>query len=297
MSITMKIRQPASRFLVVCLVSLQTALPCLVLAQGGPAVEQAAPVGLVNSVSGTVYARNGSGEEVLLKAGDVFGPGTTFRSGADGNVVLLFADGQNVALSKDSVFRVDDYRFDPRDPKGSKASFNLASGVMTFVTGAIHTANPQGLRMSIGETSIGLTSKDVTAFIVEADPKSLGIGYIAVTIGEISVNTKTGAAAQVSADQFVRLQPGQAPSSPAPLAAAPAVFQAEVAASQAIVLGSNNSIDVQSTALEVALSELPATGAGAQVQNQQAQASESAVAAFIPAVTPGGGRGCVGSPC
>lgn len=286
------------RLTIACLLFIQATLPCLVFAQTGRGSGASAPAGLINSVSGSVFARGRSGEEVLLKAGDVFGPDTTFRSGADGNVVLLFADGQNITLGKDSTLRVDEYRFDARDPKANQASINLVSGVMNFVTGAIHTSNPQGMKVSIGEASISILSRDVTAFIVEVDPKSTGLGVVAVTVGELSVRTRTGSASTVSSEQFVRWRPGTAPSSPAPLAVAPAVFQAEVAGLRATVLPSNEPIDFQSAAVQAALAGLPATGAGTtRPQTQQAQAVESVAAIVIPAATPGGGRGCAGSPC
>jgi hypothetical protein len=286
---------------VALLVLLQAIVPSLVLAQSGqrPAARpENAPAGLVNSVSGNVYARTPSGNEVLLKAGDVFLPGTTFRSGSDGNLVLLFADGQNISLGKDTSLSVDEYRFDAGNAKAGAASVKLLSGTMNVVTGAIHTSNPKALHISIGEVSIGILSKDVTAFIVAADPKSAALGFAAATVGEISVQTRSGTSRPIFADQFVRWQPGSPPSLPAPLAAAPAVFQAQVAASRARMLPSNGPIDVESVAIQVALATLPATGAGEpQVQNQQAQAVDSAVYTAVPAVTPGGGRGCVGSPC
>ena len=69
--------------------------------------------------------------------------------------------------------------------------------------------------------------------------------------------------------------------------------------SRATVLGSNAPVDIQSAAIQAALAILPPPGAGpAQTQTlAQAQSVESAVPVVTPAVTSGGGRGCVGSPC
>jgi hypothetical protein len=233
---------------------------------------------------------------VLLKAGDVFSPGTTFRTGPDANVVLLFADGQNVSMSKDSEFRLDTYRFDPRDAKVSGERMELISGEMRLVTGAILAQNQDALYLSAGKASIDILSKDVTAFIVEADPKT-SAAAVAVTLGEVAIQSSTGPLTIVGAEQFTRWRPGVAPSAPAPLSSAPAVLQAAVAASRATVLGSNSPVDVQSAAIQAALAVLPATGAGPPQPLSQAQAAESAVAVITPAVTSGGGRGCVGSPC
>ncbi len=285
------------RVSVACLIVLQACFPFFVRAQsaaGDPARE---PAGLINSVSGSVYARTGTGEEVLLKPGDVFPPGTTFRTSGDGNVVLLFADGQNVTLNPNSTLRVDDYFFDPKEIRKGKSSLSLLSGVMSLVTGAIHTGNPQGLSFSMGDTSIAISSKDVTAFTAQANSNSETPGFVAVTIGEIAVTSKAGPPTAVGADQFVRWQAGLPPSPPGPIAAAPAIFQALVSASQASVLPSNNPVDIQSVSLQVALASLATTSAGTDQQAQQAQSVASASSLITPSVTPGGGRGCVGSPC
>lgn len=295
-----KSRWSARTFVAACLVFMQVAAPCLVGAQaiqggaGGsaPAVNLAA--GFVNSVSGVVLIRRGSGKFEPAKAGDLFGPGTIFSTGPDGNVVLLFADGQNITLNKDSVLRIDDFRFDARNVKASRARLGLVSGMMRFVTGAIHTDNHDGLMVTAGSATVDIVSKDTTAFVVEVDSRSQDVGSAAAIVGEIAIDTPTGVAVRIAADQFTRWQMGAAPSAPAPLAAAPAVFQAAVAAARATVLGSNLPIDLQAAALQAALSALPPTAAG---QPQlQAQAPLPA-AVILPTVTPGGGGGCVGSPC
>ncbi|HTG42905.1 MAG TPA: hypothetical protein VK633_00110, partial [Verrucomicrobiae bacterium] len=85
----MKKSSPMRRLGVACLMLIQAAVPCLAIGQNGSG--SAAPAGLVNSVSGNVYARGASGKETPVKVGDVFGPGTTFRTGRDASVVLLFA--------------------------------------------------------------------------------------------------------------------------------------------------------------------------------------------------------------
>ena len=192
---------------------IQASVPCLAIAQTASSAPTAA-AGLVNSVSGNAYARSASGKEIPLKAGDVFGPGTTFRTGPDSNVVLLFADGQNVALSKDSELHIDAYRFDARDAKSNGATLGLTSGMMRFVTGAIHAQNQDALFISAGKVSIDILSKDVTAFVVEADPKAVGVGELAVIVGEVAIQTPVGPLTIIGADQFTRWRTGAAPSAP-----------------------------------------------------------------------------------
>ena len=299
-------RMKPRRWIALGLVMLQLAFPLGPMAQSGrPGAEKGTVTkttgasGFVHSISGTVFVRNGDGVEELAKVGNLFGPGTTFRTDSDGAVTLLFADGQNVALTAMSVLKIEDYRYDLRDLKASRASLDLQGGMMRVVTGAIHTDNPDGLLISAGKAFVDILSPDVTAFVIEVDPKSLTVGSAAVTIGEISILTPQGFALRLTSDQFSRWQPGASASQPVPIAAAPAAIQAAASESAAKVIASNAPIDVQSEALEAAFSQLPSTAAGTSEPIIQAQAPQTSAPIVIPAGTPGGGggRGCVGSPC
>ncbi len=287
------------------LAGLHVLLPALLEAQPAQsraAVSASQPAtaattsGVVSSMSGPVFIRRGKDPEVLAKPGDVFGPGTTIRTAEAASAVLLFADGQTISLSGNSTLRIDDYFFDPRDIKSSHATLGLMRGMMRLVTGAIHTAQREALVISAGNASIGILSKDVTAFVVEVDPKSLGVGAAAVVVGEISIQTPSGNVEQLDADQFVRWTNGAPPSASMPLAAAPASFQSLVAAARANAAPAQGPIDVLEAAVRIALADLPASGAG-QAPDLQAQAPQSSASLVLPSATPGGGRGCVGSPC
>lgn len=276
------------------LIFLQAALPCLVLAQS---IAQN-PAGFVSSVSGRLFILDSNGVQVPVKPGDVFGPTTTFVSGPDSGAVILFADGQNVTLGKDSTLRISDYRFDTADLKSSRATLELMRGTMSYVSGAILTGNSAGLKISGGSAAVNILSKDVTAFVMEVDPKSVGVGTVAVTVGEVGVQTPAGSVQKLGAEEFSHWQAGSGPTNPAPIRSAPGVFQAVVTASRATVTGSNSPIDVRSASLSAALTGLPSPGAGNTNQAQQnQQAPDTTLAQITQTVTPGGGRGCVGSPC
>ena len=301
MGVAVKNRSIARKLVAAGVVFAQALSPCLVVAQstqGGPSSQDAvgaAAVGLANTLSGNVYMRVGTGPEVLMKQGDVFGPGTTFRTAGDSTVVLLFADGQNITLSKESVLRVDAYRFDANSPLAGQTSIGLLSGVMSIVTGAIQTSNSSALRVSVGGVPLGITGKDVTAFTASVDSATQGLGYVAVTVGNVLVPSSSGPVV-VLASQFVRAQPGSAPMLPLPLAAAPAVIQSQVAASQATVLAESKPVNVQTASLLAALAALPPTAAG-QPQPPAPAVALPVLASVVPSVTPGGGGTCTGSPC
>lgn len=236
------------------------ATPALAQAQTGATV-----AGYVKALSPAVFVRKGPGPLVPAKVGEVLSPGSTVVTGAGGKVELLFADGTQVALGKESTFRIGDYRFEAADPRSGRADFGLVSGSMSVVTGAIHTRNPSALHVSAGTGVIGILSKDVTAFVVEVDPEDKQRpGWAAVTVGAISIQTPSGRISQIAADQFARWRDDVRATPALPLAAAPAVFQSMVMASRATVSETPLPVDVQSAAVQAGLMLNPASAQGAR---------------------------------
>lgn len=264
-------------------------MPCHALAQTviqgpGEKPQATASSGLVNSVTGDVFMRKRNGEQVRVKPGDLFEPGAQFTTGANAQLVLLFSDGQHVTLTADSVFRIDDYQFDARNPKASRASFGLMSGMMRIVTGVMNAENGNALRLTAGNALITILDRDVNSFVVEADARAPDNGSVAVIVGQVSISRPVGPITTVAGDQFSSWQSATATSAPQPLAVAPAGLQA-AAASRATLLVEGVLPDVEAAALKIALANQPPPGAGAQQQP-----------AFVPVATPGPG-GCVGSRC
>ena len=245
--------------------------------------------GIVNSVSGVVLVRDANGAEAPAKPGDAIGRGTVVSTGATGEAVLLFPDGQHLTLNSDSVLRIDEYRFDPADIRSSRTSIGLAAGMMRIVTGAINAANPDALRIMAGGGMISVRSPEVTSFVVEADKFVRETGSVAVIVGEVSIVRPDKTTIRVDTNHYTRWQPRVSPEQPQPVAAAPAYLQAMAAAPADL---QNVPADVEA-ATQLALATLPAPGAGPE-DPAQPQATTSV---FLPPVTPGGAGGCVGSPC
>jgi len=187
--------------------------------------------GQVNAVTGQVAVRDREGRQVPLKVGELFAPGSSISTGADAEVRLLFADGQIVTLGPNSILRVEEFRFDPGNAAAGRCSMELVSGMMQYVSGAIHAGNPSGIRITAGDSTHRVTihSKDVAAFVLEVDRNNREAGSAAVAVGEVSVTTDLGTA-RLRPDQFYRWDDTTAGSSTLPLVAAPAITQAAVAA-------------------------------------------------------------------
>jgi hypothetical protein len=284
-----------------------------------------AQVGYVHGVSCTVSIQRPSGKPMAAKAGDAFAPDTIFRTGIDGNATLRFADGQIVVLSANTVFRVDQYRFDPDNIRQSSSAVTLSKGEMRFVAGVIGANHRDGIRITAGISTISILKPGGADFtvIVNHDPQEAGL--VVVAVGEIGVRTPYGVIDKVEPSRFAPWQPGRKLAFPVPVAAAPAVIQAATMALFATVVPPNTPVNVASAAdaamavaspataacpakaevsagageISIAdlLAALPATAAGrAQIQ-VPANASGSPYAATLPAVTPGSGGRCTGSVC
>ena len=265
-------------------------------------IDALAQAGYVHAISGTVFGRDASAGRVPLKAGDTFAVGTFFDTGDSGRVVLKFADGQVVVLGPNSIIRVDRYQYDARNIKASSLAIGLMNGSMRFIAGAIATENREAARVSAGKSTITILMGGGVDFTVVVDTRlSEEAGVAVVTAGEIAVRTPYGSITRIEADQAVPWRPGRGGlPSPLPLAAMPAVIQAQVAAMLAIALPTNAPVDVnaaaKAVALESTLAALPPTAAGPAANASPFPASMFPGMPLSSTVTPAGG-GCVGSPC
>ena len=101
--------------------------------------------GYVHEATGTVRMQNGNGA-AAAKAGDTFVQGTSFETSADGRAVIKFEDGQLAALLPNTVLRIAQYAYDPRNPRVSSSNMSVERGALRFVTGLIGATNLDALR-------------------------------------------------------------------------------------------------------------------------------------------------------
>lgn len=252
--------------------------PTAAATEVGPAIAAASAepmqAGYVDSVSSAVVMQRASGTAVTAHAGDMFQSRTTFDTGTDGRVVLKFADGQVVALGPGSLLGVDQYQFDPCNPKANRSAVQLIDGAMRYVTGVLHADNREGITIAAGASLVDIVSPGVADFTVLVDTKEHKAGVAAVRIGEISVNTPHGPVGKIASGQSVPWR--QAPLSPEPLTASPVAVQAGVAALAATALPENTLVVVESAAraaAAVAAADRARSAASADPGNAQLRAA------------------------
>jgi hypothetical protein len=147
----------------------------------------AAPAGQVQSAAGDVRVISSSAAPKYAKSGDVIEQGTQVQTGDRSRVVLRFADGQVVALSSNSSFRLDAYRFEQNAPEKGEFAASFLRGAARFVTGLIGDRNRKGWRLDTPTATAGIRGTDFLLGIKE----SL---YATVKKGSTSLTNSAGTA-------------------------------------------------------------------------------------------------------
>jgi hypothetical protein len=200
--------------------------------------------GYVHEISGNALIRNGHGAPVAVGAGDTFVQGTSIETSANGRAVVKFEDGQLVALLPDTTLRVDQYAYDPRNPRASSSRMSLGNGALRFVTGVIGSTNREALRFAAGAFTVYLRGTDITLL---ANPADKGTQTAAVNLGGALLQTGAGSI-RVGTAQFASMTTGRLPDQPGPIGIAPAAVQATVNSLAAISLPDNLPVVIGSAA-------------------------------------------------
>jgi hypothetical protein len=246
--------------------------------------------GYIHASSGPVMIQSASGVPVALAVGDRIEPGAVILTGDAGGTVIQFADGMVVSLSGNSSLRISQYQFDPKNVAASRVSVELLDGGMRFVGGVIAAQNREALRVSVGAFTIAVQAAGGLDFSSAIDAKAApGSVVVAVTTGEIALRTPSGAVTAIGSNQVVSQRSGQPPSSPIPLAAAPAAIQAEMTALRSVALPNNAPVAIDTAAraaTAVASAQRAQAAAAASPGNTQLQVAAQSAAEQASAAVP-----------
>jgi len=151
--------------------------PFLVALFSGSAV--AAPAGQVQDASGDVRIVMRTATPKFARSGDAVEPGTSILTGERSRAVLKFSDGQVVALSSNSTFRLDDYKFEQSAPERGAFVASFLRGAARFVTGLIGDRNRLGWRVDTPTATAGIRGTDLLLGLRQgmyANVKAGGVG-------------------------------------------------------------------------------------------------------------------------
>ncbi len=114
------------------------------------------------TVARAVFVRKGlvakelDGTSRKLKAGSAIFEGDTLLTTANAYAILVFRDKSRISLQANTVFRVDEMKFEKDKADDSKALFSLLRGGLRAVTGLIGKLNPRRYSMRTSVATIGI---------------------------------------------------------------------------------------------------------------------------------------------
>jgi len=141
--------------------------------------------------------------------------GTLVTTAPGSRVVLRFDDGQLVALHENTRFRIEDFRFQPQEPKADRAVFVLLRGALRAVTGALGERSPAAFSLIAAQATIGIRGTDF--MVAVATPAA----YLSVLRGTVTGTNVAGTVA-FGAGTFGSITSSTALAVPIPPSALPA---------------------------------------------------------------------------
>ena len=134
---------------------------------------------------------------VKLARGDGIQSGDTLHVGETSNMQVRFTDESIIALRSNSVFRIDDYKFESNNNLG-KSFFSLVKGGMRSITGLIGKFNRENYAVKATSATIGIRGTHFVlaqcsndCFNKDGSKAENGL-FGGVTDGRIAVNNQAG---------------------------------------------------------------------------------------------------------
>jgi len=198
-------------------------------------------IGKVTDTHGNAFIVRG-GERIPAHAEAPLFQGDAVETQAGAQISLVFSDRETFVLKDKGMMALDEFTFDPAHKTG-KATFLVAQGAFTAVSGDIAKSSPDSFRLATPTMTIGVrgttvsgdvTSDGTTSVALLADPGSNYVGELVLAKlggGEaIVVNTAGAGIVNATATSTWAVSPtaaaslaAVAPSAVAPPAVAPAL--------------------------------------------------------------------------
>lgn len=141
------------------------------------------------SLSGDVRVESNGGI-ALATATQQVDAGTTVHTGVNGNAVLRLDDGQQIALSPNTSFKIDQFRFDNARPDLNNVTMSLFRGALRMLTGLIGQRDHSKFTLKTATSTIGIRGTDFMVALVTQS--SANPAYMQVIQGGISATNAVG---------------------------------------------------------------------------------------------------------
>ncbi len=121
---------------------------------------------------------------VSKQLGDTLNSGDRIHTGAKSYAVLTFDDKQTVVLKANTEFKINAYRYTPKDPAKSTSILSLFKGGLRFVSGLISKKRPQAIKIKTPVATVGVRGTDISLVT--------GSLYLSVANGSATMTTAAG---------------------------------------------------------------------------------------------------------
>ena len=118
-------------------------------------IQQAQPIGAIETLQGTVTAIRADGSRVTLQQGDQVYQGDVIETGAEAGIGMTFADGTTFSLGEGGRMVLDELIYDPETDEGTSA-FSVVQGAFSFVSGAIAKSGSDAMTVRTPVATIGV---------------------------------------------------------------------------------------------------------------------------------------------
>lgn len=113
--------------------------------------------------------------------------GTTVHTGNSGNAVLRLDDGQQVVLSPNTSFKIDQFRFDNAKPEQNSISMSMFKGALRILTGLIGQRDNSKFVLRTPSATVGIRGTDFMVAMVNPV-------YLSVIQGAVTTTNAAGTA-------------------------------------------------------------------------------------------------------
>jgi hypothetical protein len=157
---TLHMPHQALRLLTVWLCTLAMVWANLVLASPVHAQAAAIPVGEITLVIGQSALERSGSDLAQVQKGEKIAQGDVIKTTASGHVHIRFIDGALVSVRPNSVFAIQQFEYNPQQPKDSVVRFTLAKGEVRSISGRAAEEAKDRFRLNTPLVAIGVKGTD-----------------------------------------------------------------------------------------------------------------------------------------
>lgn len=185
-------------------------LAAMVVSAAWASLAQAAPVGQITHLSGTLSAKRADGTSKLLSVKSEILEGDTLGTESETYARIKFADGGEVVMRPGTQLKIENYSYNAAKPESDNIVMSMFKGGLRAVTGLIGKRNREKVSFQTETATIGIRGTHFGALLCQNDcggvPTTDGKAppnglHVDVTSGSISMSNRAGSV-QINAGQF-----------------------------------------------------------------------------------------------